>query len=120
MSNTAMSSTVPILLHRMRQMEALDHTDAPSWSWLRSSDVKAAQPEGEGTKSPGADAESAEKLLPAEGERADQPHKYAQKLQKIAQDSEEDYKKVWRFWKYVGAQEKSIYDDEKQFLPKLK
>ena len=50
----------------MRQMEALDHTDAPSWSWLRSSDVKAAQPEGEGTKSPGADAESAEKLLPAE------------------------------------------------------
>ena len=71
-------------------MEALDHTDAPSWSWLRSSDVKAAQPEGEGTKSPGADAESAEKLLPAEGERADQPHKYAQKLQKIAQDSEEE------------------------------
>ena len=115
-----MSNTIPILLHRMRQMEALDHTAVPSWSWLWSSDVKATQPEGAGTKSPGADAESAEKRLPAEGERADQSHKYALQLQEIAQDSEEDYKKVWMFWRYVAEKEKSIFTDEKTFLLKLK
>ena len=122
--NTGMSSTVPILLHRMRQLDVLDHTDAPSWPWswsrFKAAQEKAAQAE---TKSSGVDAESAEKLLPAEGERADQTLTPDAKLQKIAHDSEEDYKKVWRFRKYIDAAaspEKFTYDDEKQFLEKLK